>query len=151
MCIIYYVLKTKYIYKNDDSGNETGFEDIKMKKAKYAEEIVVVTIACGPKVRDAMNMIKSILIYNVDKSALKFIVFTKTENVLAVESRLYYFQFAVQFQMRFELRTVTTQKIDNPKWLKILKRCAIQKIFFAVSAVLSSVVLSYQIFNFRID
>lgn len=110
------------------------------------EEIVIVVVACGDRSAEALNMVKSALIFNTKRSRIKIVVFCSDDlfavfdekvpyNIVSYDTRIilhFNFQFDSWRQIipfTFEIHPLTFPKNREKEFRKLFKPCASQRLF----------------------
>jgi UDP-xylose:glucoside alpha-1,3-xylosyltransferase len=91
--------------------------------------VLVAIVSCGEKrVPEALNTIKSALMFSRPTESLKFIIFCDLENQASVEKALKVLQRHKSFH--FDLRTPTFPANKSSTWRNQFLPCATQRLFF---------------------
>jgi UDP-xylose:glucoside alpha-1,3-xylosyltransferase len=91
-------------------------------------ETVISIVACGKmRANQAVNSVKSALLFSAESDRLKFIIFSDTKRGL-IEKELKIFQNFRNFSYVFHNASFPEQ--DNKMWAKLFKPCAAQRLFF---------------------
>lgn len=61
---------------------------ISLTTPKVPTEIVISVVSCGMRLQETLNMLKSALMFNVDKIALKFIIVTEITSIASFTEKV---------------------------------------------------------------
>lgn len=92
-------------------------------------ETVISIVACGEgNAKEALNSVKSALLFSTESDRLKFIIFSDPQMLLWLEESLKDFQNFRNFS--FNLRNVSFPEKDHDLWAGLFRPCASQRLFF---------------------
>lgn len=104
----------------------------KNSQGKIKEEIVILTVGCGERFNQSINMMKSVILYNVDRRILKFVIYSEPNLFSEYEKTLKQWQTMVDFKFSYELHTPWFPDTKRMKWSKLFRPCATQRLFLPV-------------------
>lgn len=101
---------------------------MKLKFEENLTEVVISIVACGlDRAQEALNSVKSALLFSEESDRLKFIIFTDTQHTF-LDEQLAAFQGFRNFS--FVLKNVSFPVRKKKMWKKMWKPCAAQRLFF---------------------
>lgn len=106
---------------------------LKIVEQKRASNIVIVVVACKDRATEALNMIKSSIIFNTDRKNLKFVVITEGPLFLNFEEKLEVWKEDADFYLNYEIHPITFPKPHEKVLKNLFKPCASQRLFLPVS------------------
>lgn len=109
-----------------------GIQSTNLLSTNQKTEVVIATVACGNRLEEALNMIKSALLFNIDLAPLKFIVMTEPNLFPQIENKLYTWKSDVHFPLTYEIHPTQFPEENGTEWRKLLLPCASQRLFFPV-------------------
>lgn len=96
-------------------------------------EMVVVVVACMMRLSETLNMIKSALIFHVDRRPLRFVVITEASLMQAFSEKLEDWQTATKYAFEFDILPLKFPEVNTKEWRDLFKPCASQRLFLPVS------------------
>ncbi|XP_035909729.1 glucoside xylosyltransferase 2 [Anopheles stephensi] len=139
-----FLLLLYYIYRVGDRPNFTEqvtadrFPNEQTKAAlsrkSYAgssngTEISVVVVACNERHNEALNMIKSAIMFNRNQSPLRFVVIAEEKLKLNFMEKLNDWQEVTDRIFTYEIHSLTFPRANKDEWRKLFKPCAAQRLF----------------------
>ncbi|KAG4080157.1 hypothetical protein HA402_008228 [Bradysia odoriphaga] len=104
-------------------------ERMVMSTPKAPNEIVISVVSCGMRLQETLNMLKSALMFNVDKVALKFIIVTETSSIASFREKLEDWLVLTKNEFTFEILPLTFPEKHKNEWKNLFKPCAAQRLF----------------------
>lgn len=92
-------------------------------------EIAIVVVACGERHNEALNMIKSALMFNRNQAALKFVVVAEEKLKQNFVEKLDDWQEINENIFTYEIHSLTFPEANKDEWKKLFKPCAAQRLF----------------------
>lgn len=59
---------------------------------KQRPEIVIAVVACGMRLQETLNMLKSAIIFNIERMPLKFVIVTEQNLITSFKEKVYVFE-----------------------------------------------------------
>jgi UDP-xylose:glucoside alpha-1,3-xylosyltransferase len=127
-CLIVLVLVFLIFYSSDIPIYEK-FDVHGGKSHHKLTETVISIVACGEgNSKEALNSVKSALLFSSESDRLKFIIFSDPPMLLWFDERLREFQSHREFS--FDLRNSSFPEQDHDMWVNLFRPCAAQRLFF---------------------
>lgn len=95
-------------------------------------EIAIVVVACGERHNEALNMIKSAIMFNRNQAPLKFVVVAEEQLKQNFVEKLDDWQEINDNIFTYEIHSLTFPEADKDEWKKLFKPCAAQRLFLPV-------------------
>lgn len=95
-------------------------------------EIVVAVVACGMRLQETLNMLKSVIIFNVERRPLRFMVITESALMTAFQEKLEDWQALTKNMFRFKILPLSFPTENTKEWRNLFKPCASQRLFLPV-------------------
>ncbi|XP_053675771.1 glucoside xylosyltransferase 1 isoform X2 [Anopheles nili] len=92
-------------------------------------EISVVVVACNERHNEALNMIKSAIIFNRNLSPLRFIIISEEKLKINFMEKLNDWQEITNSVFTYEIHSLTFPRNNQDEWRKLFKPCAAQRLF----------------------
>lgn len=114
--------------------NNFKFQDyFNYQEENYVEKVTIATVGCKDRTEELVNMLKSVLFYNVDEVNIHFVIFAEPDIFLVVEEQLNDWSKIVNFELTYEIHHTWFPKENNDQWRKAFRQCATQRLFIPVS------------------
>lgn len=97
-------------------------------------EIVIAVVACGMRLDETLNMIKSAIIFAVD-NPLKFIIITEPDLMIGFREKLGDWQNITKHKFKFRIQLLTFPEENEREWKELFKPCAAQRLFLPVNTL----------------
>lgn len=114
--------------KSDEVVPETAVTE----NAAPKEEIVIVVVVCGMRLDETLTMLKSALLFNVDKHPLRFVIITEEQLQENFKEKLEDWLALIGKVFKYELMPLTFPKKNEKEWKSLFKPCAAQRLFLPV-------------------
>lgn len=101
-------------------------------KPQPASEIVLAVVACGMRVDETLNMLKSAIAFNVERRPLRFVVIAEDDLITSFQEKLEDWQALTKQMFRFEIRPLSFPESHRDEWRNLFKPCASQRLFLPV-------------------
>lgn len=95
------------------------------------EEVVIAVVACGMRLQETLNLLKSAIIFGTDVP-LKFIIITESSLMTGFQEKLEDWQIIMKDKFVFEILPLTFPKQNEREWKNLFKPCAAQRLFLPV-------------------
>lgn len=96
-------------------------------------EISLVVVACNERHNEALNMLKSAIMFNHNRTPLRFIVIAEDELKINFMEKLNDWQQLTDRLFSYEIHSLTFPRANKNEWRKLFKPCAAQRLFLPVS------------------
>lgn len=97
----------------------------------HRKEIVIAVVACGMRLQETLNMLKSAIIFGLD-NPLKFVVITESNLMTGFREKLEDWQGVARQMFTFEILPLTFPKPNEREWKSLFKPCSAQRLFLPV-------------------
>lgn len=95
-------------------------------------QVTIATVGCKDRAEELINLLKSVLLYNVDRTDIHFVIFTESHITPIVKKNLNHWTKNVNFQLTYEIHRTWFPKKDQKKLYRAFRPCSIQKLFIPV-------------------
>ncbi|XP_052867386.1 glucoside xylosyltransferase 2 [Anopheles cruzii] len=92
-------------------------------------EIAVVVVACNERHNEALNSLKSVLIFNRNQAPLRFVVIAEEKLKINFMEKLNDWQEVTDRIFTYEIHSLTFPRANKDEWRKLFKPCAAQRLF----------------------
>lgn len=96
-------------------------------------EIVIAVVACGMRLQETLNMIKSAIIFNTKNTPLKFIIVTESNLMDGFREKLTDWRKINNNHFVYEIIPLSFPLQNEHDWKALFKPCAAQRLFLPVS------------------
>lgn len=96
-------------------------------------EIVIAVVACGMRLQETLNMIKTAIIFNTNNVPLKFMIVAESNLMDGFREKLDDWQKVTKNPFTFEIFPLTFPVQNEKEWKQLFKPCAAQRLFLPVS------------------
>lgn len=116
-------------------GSNTTFSNLGFGRKSYSHpavngtEVVIVVVSCGERHNEALNMIKSAIMFNRNQVLLKFVVVAEEQLRQNFIEKLDDWQKINDNIFSYELHSLTFPATNKDEWKKLFKPCAAQRLF----------------------
>lgn len=97
-------------------------------------EIVIAVVACGMRLQETLNMIKTAIIFITDDIPLKFMIVAENNLMDGFREKLDDWQKLTKNRFTFEIFPLTFPAQNAKEWKQLFKPCAAQRLFLPVSS-----------------
>lgn len=97
----------------------------------HRHEIVIAVVACGMRLQETLNMLKSALIFGID-NPLKFVIITESNLMTGFREKMEDWQGIARHKFAFEILPLTFPKQNEREWKNLFKPCSAQRLFLPV-------------------
>lgn len=98
----------------------------------HRDEIIIVVVACGMRLQETLNMLKSAIVFALD-NPLKFVVIAETNLATAFQEKLDDWREMTRQKFTFEILPLTFPKQNEREWRSLFKPCSAQRLFLPVN------------------
>lgn len=96
------------------------------------DKVTIAIVGCHDRTEQLINLIKSVLVYNVDQTSLHFVVLAEAHISPVVEENLYNWTKIVNFELTYEIHPTWFPKENYNDWRNLFRACSTQRLFFPV-------------------
>ncbi|XP_055377804.1 glucoside xylosyltransferase 1 [Condylostylus longicornis] len=130
LCIIFYILFHIGTSKDDiikimrDRGKSSFMLTTPSKPI-----ITIAAVSCGERLKETLNMLKSVLLFNVNGPHLKFVIVAEESLHIGFQEKLGDWQEILPGQFSYELHDLKFPMGKEKEWKSLFKPCAAQRLF----------------------
>lgn len=95
---------------------------------------MIAVVVCGQRFEETINMVKSALLFNIDKNPLRFVIITEDGIRDRLQEKLDDWR-TLKGIFRYDLMPLTFPKNNEAQWKTLFKPCAAQRLFLPVSII----------------
>ncbi|XP_035782884.1 glucoside xylosyltransferase 1-like isoform X3 [Anopheles albimanus] len=92
-------------------------------------EISLVVVACNERHNEALNMLKSAIMFNHNRTPLRFVVIAEDKLKSNFMEKLNDWQHLTDRVFSYEIHSLTFPRANKNEWRKLFKPCAAQRLF----------------------
>lgn len=108
---------------------------VEIDESDIKDEIVIAGMACDIKLDNMINMIKSVILFNIDNRPLRFVIVAEEDDIEVIEKSLIDFQSMVEFGLEYELYEKWIPDEKSNEWTTLRGACDYQKLFLHVRGI----------------
>ncbi|KAJ3642251.1 hypothetical protein Zmor_025053 [Zophobas morio] len=132
--VIFYFYSIKILNNKGDVNEEEESHKVTKQYEETTEriefkrtDIVVAVVACGDRLLETLNMLKSALMFTKEK--LNFIIFAEDALIESFNQKLEEWKLVTNNAFTFNVMTLTFPTKDADEWKSLFKPCAAQRLF----------------------
>uniref|UniRef100_A0AAG5DQY3 UDP-D-xylose:beta-D-glucoside alpha-1,3-D-xylosyltransferase n=1 Tax=Anopheles atroparvus TaxID=41427 RepID=A0AAG5DQY3_ANOAO len=137
LCYYIYRVGNGTSFAGQDSADQTpvggGNKLVEQRKSSGAlpngTEISVVVVACNERHNEALNMIKSAIMFNRNLAPLRFVIIAEEKLKINFMEKLNDWQELSDRIFTYEIHSLTFPRANQDEWRKLFKPCAAQRLF----------------------
>ncbi|KAL1494917.1 hypothetical protein ABEB36_010428 [Hypothenemus hampei] len=131
LLLVFYMYSVRQIRRKESVYSHLSVnaqESVTEKTVNYRKnDLVVAVVACGDRLRETLNMIKSALMFSKEK--LNFIVIAEEKLIDSFKEKLSEWQGFTNHGFFFKVLPLNFPKKDGHEWKMLFKPCAAQRLF----------------------
>lgn len=94
---------------------------------------MIAVVVCGMRLDETLTMLKSALLFNIDKNPLRFVIITEEQLQQNFKEKLEDWLGLIGNVFKYDLLPLTFPKKNEKEWKNLFKPCAAQRLFLPVS------------------
>ncbi|EFA10174.2 glucoside xylosyltransferase 2 [Tribolium castaneum] len=133
LLVVFYFYSIKILNNKDDVSVEESHKvtkslEVTTDRIEFKRnDIVLAVVACGDRLQETLNMLKSALIFSKEK--LNFIVFAEDNLIESFNQKLSEWKTLTNHAFTYKVMALTFPVKDAEEWKRLFKPCAAQRLF----------------------